>query len=598
MSTHAAPLERARSLRVRLMLSADVVAPLALGVFSLVLILLMWNTWGNPANDTGYDALAGSRVAHGELPYADFTYYYGPLPPFAVGLAALIGGSGMWPSIVLGLMIALAIVFAVYALARGLGGPMGAFLAGGLTAAVAFSPNTLSFVNPHTFSATLGVLTTLCFLICLSRFVDSQRRPWLVAAGALLGLTCLTRFEFALAAGAAGSIWMLLRVRAHLARRREVLMLAAPAVAVPAVVYGAFLSAVSVHTLLFENLYPRDFLNQAGDAVLKIRAPWTLSSFVTLGGKLLLYAAGVGVVLLVARLVERNARLRRALPVALIIVGLLVLMASVADPEALRHGLKFAYAWIPAGAAAAAVVLVVRGWRAGKGWSPLAQTELALTVTLAIAAATCYAAFYIEAFRPQMAVYVLPLAAPFLTRLHLGVLARDRSAALLWTAWLVFLVAATAGLALKDASADDSVVRGPGGAIAAPSQDAAVYRSTIGAIESGSAKGESILLAPQLTWLYPMTERKDPLPELSLLPGTLPTPADEQRAIHRLEDARVRLVVIDTHPFVDYGHGSFGATFDRRLARWIHGNFTRVNTFKGGTADSPNIEIWSRRGAS
>ena len=37
-------------------------------------------------------------------------------------------------------------------------------------------------------------------------------------------------------------------------------------------------------------------------------------------------------------------------------------------------------------------------------------------------------------------------------------------------------------------------------------------------------EGESILLAPQLTWLYPMTERGDPLPELSLLPGTLPTP--------------------------------------------------------------------------
>jgi len=598
MSTHAAPLERARSLRLRLLLSADVVAPLALGAFSLVLILLTWNTWGNPANDTGYDMLAGSRVAHGELPYLDFTYYYGPLPPFAVGLAALIGGSGMWPSIVLGLVIALAIVFAVYILARGLGGPMGAFLAGGLTAAVAFSPNTLSFVNPHTFSATLGVLTTLCFLICLQRFASAQSQAWLVAAGAVLGLICLTRFEFALAALAAGFVWMLLRVRAHLAGRREVLMFAAPAVAVPAVVYGAFLSAVSVHTLLFENLYPRDFLNQAGDAVLKIRAPWTLSSFVTLGGKLVIYVVGVGVVLVVARVVEKSPRLRRALPVALIVVGLLVLAASVADPEALRHGLKFAYAWIPAGAGAAAVVLIVRGWRAGRSWSPLAQTELTLTVVLAIAAATCYAAFYIEAFRPQMAVYVLPLAAPFLTRLHLGVLARDRSAALLWSAWLVFLVAATAGLALKDASADDAVIRGPGGAIAAPSQDAAVYRSVINAIESGSAKGDPILVAPQLTWLYPMTERKDPLPELSLLPGTLPAPADEQRAIRQLEDARVRLVVIDTHPFVDYGHGSFGVTFDRRLARWIHSNFTRVNTFKGGTADSPHIEIWSRRGAS
>jgi hypothetical protein len=95
-----------------------------------------------------------------------------------------------------------------------------------------------------------------------------------------------------------------------------------------------------------------------------------------------------------------------------------------------------------------------------------------------------------------------------------------------------------------------------------------------------------------------MTERRDPLPELSLLPGTLPTPADEQRAIRRLEEARVRLVVIDTHPFVDYGHGSFGVTFDRRLARWIHSNFTRTRTLTGGASDSPRIELWSRRGVS
>ena len=596
MSTHAAPLERSRSLR--LLLSVDVVAPVALGVFSLVLILLMWNTWGNPANDTGYDALAGSRVAHGDFPYIDFTYYYGPLPPLALGLAALIGGSGMWPSIVFGLLVALAIVFAAYILARSLGGPVGAFLAGALTAAVAFSPNVLSFVNPHTYSATLGVLATLCFLICVQRFVESQRQGWLVAAGAILGVTCLTRFEFALAVAVAGFVWMLLRVRAGLAGRREVALFAAPAVAVPVIAYGAFLSSVSLHTLVFENLYPRDFLNQAGNAVLKVRAPWTLSSFATLGGKFLLYAFGVAVLVLITRFVERSDRLRRALPVALLIVGLIVLAASFADPEALRHGLKFAYAWIPAGAAAAAVVLVVRGWRAGRNWSPLAQTELALAVALAVAAATCYAAFYIEAFRPQMAVYVLPLAAPFLTRLHLGVLARGRSASLVWTAWLVFLVAATAGLALKDASADDALIRGPGGAIAAPSRDAAVYRSAVKAIESDTRSGESILLAPQLTWLYPMTERRDPLPELSLLPGTLPTPADEQRAIRRLEAARVRLVVIDTHPFVDYGHGSFGVTFDRRLARWIHSNFTRTRTLTGGASDSPRIELWSRRGVS
>src|ERR671934_3159174 len=111
MSTQAAHIEQRQALRLRGLLAATWFAPLALAGFSLALILVTWNTWGNPASDTGYDTLAGVRVAHGHFPYVDFPYYYGPLAPFALGLASLLGGSGMWPAIGFGLVIALAVVF-------------------------------------------------------------------------------------------------------------------------------------------------------------------------------------------------------------------------------------------------------------------------------------------------------------------------------------------------------------------------------------------------------------------------------------------------------------------------------------------------------
>ena len=596
MSTHAATLARERSIRLRLLLVHRAAAPLALALLSLALIAVTWNTWGNPGSDTGYDTLAGVRVAHGELPYVDFTYYYGPLAPFALGLASWLGGAGMWPAIGFGLVVALAIVFATFELGRSLAGPLGGFLAGALAAAVAFSPNELSFVDPHTSSATLAVLLMLCFVLFLRRFASTGGGAWVVAAGVCAGLVWLTRFEYVLAVSVTAVVWLGVRLHARLATRREVALFVAPAVGIPAAVYGAFLTAVSARRLLYENLYPRHFLHATGDVVLRARMPWTISSFVSLGAKLVLYALGVAALLWVARLLDRGGRLRVTVAGALGLALVIAVVASFADPEALRHGLKYAYGWIPAGAAIAAVWALWRAWRGRAASDATSQTELLLVVALAVVAATTYAGFFIEAFKPQMAAYALPLAAPLLVRLHLRRVGRAHSTVLLGALWILLLAAATTGLALKDASADSVTLHGPGGTIAVPRADAAKYRAAIAAIESRTRPGEPIFLAPQLTWLYTLTERSNPLPQLTLLPGVFASAADERAAIRRLDAADVRLAVVDLHPYTAYDTGSFGTSFDRVLAGWLRRDFTPLTTVAGSGAQD-KIEVWTRRGS-
>jgi hypothetical protein len=465
-----------------------------------------------------------------------------------------------------------------------------------LTAAVAFSPNELSFVDPHTSSATLGVLTALGFLLCLQRYAAVAGRRWLAAAGVCAGLSALTRYEFAAAVFAAAATWLALRLRARLSTWRDVAVFAAPALVIPAAVYGAFLTAISAHRLVFDNLYPTDFLHSTGNVVLRSRMPWTVSSLASLTGKLVLYALGVAALLLVARLLERGGRVRSALLAGGAVVGVAAVAASVVNPQALRHGLEFAYGWIPAGAGLASVVLLWRYRRAGTDWSVARQVELALAVALTVAAATTYNGFYIEAFSPQMATYMLPLAAPFLVRLHLRVLAPNRTALVLGVVWLAALVLATNGLVLRDAAAETATVRGIGGALAMRPSEAPAYRAAAAAIAARTRPGEPILLAPQLTWLYALTERKNPLPQLSLLPGMLATPAAEHQAIRQLEGANVRLAVIDVHPFPAYAVGSFGSSFDHVLGQWIARSFTRVSVLPVGGTDA-TLEIWSRRGS-
>jgi hypothetical protein len=137
-------------------------------------------------------------------------------------------------------------------------------------------------------------------------------------------------------------------------------------------------------------------------------------------------------------------------------------------------------------------------------------------------------------------------------------------------------------------------VQGPGGTLAATPQEAPLYEGALSWIARESKPGDSILLAPQLTALYTLSDRDDPLRQISLLPGALPTVADERRAVAELERAEVRLAVVDRRSFPEYGHTSFGGSFDRVLDEWIRRTFTKAATI--GSADGPRtLEIWLRR---
>jgi hypothetical protein len=271
-----------------------------------------------------------------------------------------------------------------------------------------------------------------------------------------------------------------------------------------------------------------------------------------------------------------------------------VALAAVADPEALRHGLKYAYGWIPAGAAIAAILLLRKAWST-RDPDGSAHLELGTTVVLAVVAAATYAAFYIHSFFTQMAVYALPLAAVFLVSLHLGRLATSRGAALLGVAWLTFLAAAGIGLTLKDARSESATIHGPGGSIAARPEQAAVYRQALSWIERSTTPHAQILLAPQLTWLYALSERRNPLPELSLLPGVLAEPGSEQAAIRRLEQARVPLIVTERRTFAGYGHTHFGGSFDRELAAWIRSHYRHAALLGSSGPAEDAVDIWLRR---
>jgi hypothetical protein len=595
LSTVATPAARVRSAPIQASISADAVAIGSLGVLVAVLLALSWGAWGDLGSDTGYDIVAGARVAHGHFPYVSFVYYYGPLAPFLLGFAMLVGGGGLGPAVALGVAVACAIVLATYVLGRMHAGVVGGFFAAAITAAVAFAPTNFSFVMPHTYSVTLGLLWALCFLIAAGRYAQTNARRWLVATGGAAGLVAITRPELEVAVLAAAAVWLLLRVRARISGIGDLAVFAAPALGIPAAVYGTFLAWIPAHQLVLDNLLPTSTLRAGANNVYRAYAPLTASSFVALGAKLAVYGAGVLCLLALARVLARRGPARVAGWVLVATVGVAVVGASVARPETLRYYLQFAYGWIPAGAAIAVLVLLWR-FRCREGtWTPAAQAELVGAAFLAVIAARVYGNFLPYATVPQLAVYAVPPAAVFMARLHLVELARPRPALALGALWLAFLAAAGFGLTLKDASRKSAWVRGPGGAVRVQAADAAPYRQVVSWLTSAAPPGRPVLVAPQLTALYVIADRPNPLRQISLLPGALVKKGATEAAIASLRRARVSVIVTDSRRYTEYDQTYFGGSFDRGLARWLRAHYVRDASLHGFNWGQRSLDVWVRR---
>jgi hypothetical protein len=599
--TEAAIALRERVDRARIAVSADALAVAGVAVVTLLLAVLTWRTWGDLDSDTGYDMVAAARVAAGAIPYRDFTYYYGPLAPELYGFAALIAGAGVWTSVAVGFAITLGIIAATFVLGRVIAGALGAFLAGSIAAAVAFIPDNYSYVVPHTADATLGMLLLLLALIGVWRYADTGHSRWLLEVGCCLGLLLLTKVEPAAAGIAMATLWLILRSRAGASLRREAPLVGVPAILIPAVVYGAFLTVVSFHRLVFENLYPVDFFRAAGDTLIKARMPMTVSSFAHLVEKAILYAIGVAALLALAKGIERGGRLRTAILAGLTLAAILATGAAVASPEAVRYRLQYAWGWIPLVAIVVTAYLIRGALRARRDWSAREQLELAAAVALTILAASTYGGFFPNAPNEQLAAYYMPLAALLVVRLHLRSFAPTKAAFRLGAAWVLLLASASTALTLKDARADSAVVHGPGGSLAQTPKEAELYQGALGWIVRETRPGEPIFVAPMMTGVYALADRRSPVREISMLPGALPSISDEQQAIAALERAKVRLVITDDRKWPGYGQGAFGVTFDRVLAEWIQTNFRRVATLHAdgwesieGVRAPRNVVIWLR----
>jgi hypothetical protein len=548
----------------------QVLAALALALG--LLMALTWRKWGNPALDAGAELTTADRVAHGELPYADVRYFYGPAGLYSLAFAFKVFGTSFTTAFAFGFAQTVAVLGAFYALARQWLRPLASGLATAVVMTIGFSGTAFNFMLPHTNSATFGLLFLLLELLALRR-----GRPLL--AGLALGMSCLTRPEFALVAALAGAAWLVGTWidgdrRAAL---RGIAPLALPGLAIPVAVYGLFASAAGFNRLFTDNLWPVDFIRVAGFRSQEDWAPLDPASFAGTAGRALVYCALLAA-LVSAVLIWRRERGAGRLGVLLPSAGAIALLALVDGtarilgvfPEA-RHAVEtesrhlvLGMTWLPALAAGAAVWAAVRLVRRRRApFSGSWAADLALLAPAVVLGLRAYDAFNGEAsYAPY---YAAPLVL-ILALVHQSLADRWPAAR---PALLGALGAVAVGLAAYSVgglySDNNTLVKTARGSYVSNDSAGPPLQRALDLVDRGTRPGEPILALPSDGGFYFMANRPPATYELMFLPGLLDTTADERQAVARLRRERVRYVVLSARDFSPYGFRTIGIDYNRLL---------------------------------
>jgi hypothetical protein len=615
MATTAAP-ERPLSLapqataeaRPRRLARADALALAGLALGFLVLLALTWKKWGNPALDAGAELTTAERVADGAVPYRDVRYFYGPLGLYGLAGSFQLFGAGLTVAFGYGIALSAAIVGSFYALARQWLQPLVAGVCAAMTMAIGFSGTAFNFILPHSNSATVGLLCLILALLALCR-----ERPW--PAGLAIGAAGLTRPEFFAVAVAAALVWLLagLPRRPWRAVLGDALRIGLPALAIPLAVLGAFAAVVGADRLLWENLWPVDFIRVAGFRSQEDWAPLTPASGASTLGRLLVYggllAALVGAVLIWRRRSGAGRLWAAAPPVAALLAlglidaalrGLGIFEGAREAVEGETTDLILGMTWLPALAIIAAVVTAVAAWRReppplGRSW----PDDAALVAVALLLGLRAYDAFNGEAS------YAPYYAAPLVL---IGSILHQR----IGERWPQARGAATAALAIAAAglfvyplaglySDNNTEVHTARGSFVANDASAPALQRTLDLIEARTEPGEPIFALPSDGGLYFMADRPPATYEVMFLPGLIDSAADERRTIARLDREAVNLTVLSARDFSAFGFRTFGSDYDPLLGDWIRSGSRPIARFGdvahpvSGSYPSAAFTIYERR---
>ena len=563
-----------------------------------------WATWGDLSIDAGHEMYVPWVLSEGQMLYRDVWYHYGPGAVYFNSWLFTIFGKHLAMLYFAGGVSALVSAIFLFLTGSELSYPLPGWVAGAVVVLEAFHEGLFCFPLPYSFAAVYGCATTCALLWLLVRGLRSSGWMWMTTGGLLAAAGLLMKLEFGVACYAALAMAATFRLVAEKNWKRFAKDLAAmiPGLAICAAVIGWMVSIRGASFITQENImsWPTSFFMRTyGKA-------WLAQTGLAFSGEALLTALKhtvlVAGTLLALRLLlsEKKMSLRGNLLVILLVLGLVAYCRMLLWELSLTWVVQtvfFPKAMVLYTAAGAAIAACY--------WLREPKKNRAAQLALLLVFSSFLAFRLLLNMSPDgyPIYYNGPVTLGYLILLMIVFGAREGEnnpgARRAGTVALVGCLAAVAMVAvLKGRRVNPVPFETKYGTLQVSQRVADNYRVALAFLQEKKARGEAVLILPEDTSLYFLSDTYTPTRVYAFNPGIVAPGRMTEELFREIEQKNVKYLLWSNRTFVEYGVPDFGRDFNQELAHYLKSRFEPKGPLvAGGEEHWLTLVVWERAGA-
>ncbi|MBL8187222.1 MAG: glycosyltransferase family 39 protein [Acidobacteria bacterium] len=581
----------------------------AIWVGFVTMLIVSWRRWTSPIADSGREMDLPLRLLNGEWLYRDVHHIYPPLAPYFNALLYRIFGVHLDVLHAAGIACSAILVFLSYRIARRLLSPIESVIAVAAVIVFCIFKPAGNLIQPYSFAALYACVCSLAVLLLTLRYMENRRKRELIFAGILIGLAAITKQEFALAA--AVTITAALFVEWLLVRNSQLptpnslfarlLLVVAPAALIVLPVYGwlfikfGWQMLVEDCHLFYTHLPPSLVLYNAQRTGLD--RPW-LSLVQMLGAA----AVAVAALSFVVMLGDRRRTILKWSATALV--------SSFAIIFCIKQIVGNQWDGSPLRALPVLLLAIIGGelWRMRQKETEMGRHSdgekeirnpvlliiaiysfaILARVALRVPSGGAFGGFFLPTSLILFCYLFWQILPGAMERWTADIVSAQRVLLLGHALLLVTILAGAVTFGVRYRKNFNVEIRAERGHLFAPKVTGNEIRDAMEFLHNSTQPNEIIAVLPEGNDLAFLTERRISLRHQILIPGLM-RDEDELKAIERLQQERVRYVLIVNRPMREFGHEAFGRDFYVQLGQWIETNYRLVKVFGSTKNDNPQI---------
>ena len=584
----------------------------ALGIAALTALTAFqmystWATWGDLSIDAGHEMYVPWVLSEGQMLYRDVWYHYGPAGVYFNSWLFTVFGKHLAVLYFAGGLSALVSAIFLFLTGSELGYSWPGWVAGAVVVLEAFHEGLFCFPLPYSFPAVYGCVIACALLWLLVRGLPSGGWKWTGAGGLLAAAALVTKLEFGVACYAALCMAVTLRLVArknwNWKRFSTDLALMLPGLAICAAVIAWMVSIrgasfitqeniMSWPTSFFMRTYGKAWLAHTGLAFSREALLTSLQHTVLVAGALLA---------LRLLLSEKKKSLRDYL--LLILMGLgMVAYCRLLLWELSLAGAVGSVFFPKAMVLYTAVGAAVAGWCWLREPAPNRAAQLALL--LGFSGLLAFRLLFSMSPEGYPIYYNGPVTLAYLILLMIVLGGRDGEkdpgARRTGRVALVGCLASVAvpGLLMIGRRANAVALETKYGTLRVSQRVAENYRAALAFLQEKKQSGEAVLVVPEDTSLYFLSDTHTPTRVYPFTPGVVAPGKMTEELFQQIEQRNVKYLLWSNRTFVEYGVPNFGRDFNQELANYLAARFEPKGPLVSGGEKHWGLTfiVWERRG--